>query len=158
MGPSFISYTVFCPCVLAGGNFFVQNEERRMSPFKIKLERGKLLKQRKSKQMDESPFKEEMKKIAERMTELRGEKSVNAVIRNFDLMGLKISQSEYRRMENGEIMFRLDVIIALVVMSNTSYYYVFTGKSVTDDMNERMRKILKILELLSKKILELLKM
>ncbi len=108
--------------------------------------------------MDESPFKEEMKKIAERMTELRGEKSVNAVIRNFDLMGLKISQSEYRRMENGEIMFRLDVIIALVVMSNTSYYYVFTGKSVTDDMNERMRKILKILELLSKKILELLKM
>lgn len=92
------------------------------------------------------------------MTELRGEKSVNAVIRNFDLMGLKISQSEYRRMENGEIMFRLDVIIALVVMSNTSYYYVFTGKSVTDDMNERMRKILKILELLSKKILELLKM
>lgn len=109
---------------------------------KMKIKRSKL--------MENSPKLSQMKEIAERIVKLRGNKSVNYVVSQLQCRGISISRSNYVKMENAEIMFREDIILALSEIFEVPYEYICTGKCVEDDLFENLENILhKLHQLLS---------
>ena len=108
------------------------------------------MKIKRSKLMENSPKLSQMKEIAERIVKLRGNKSVNYVVSQLQCRGISISRSNYVKMENAEIMFREDIILALSEIFEVPYEYICTGKCVEDDLFENLENILhKLHQLLS---------
>ena len=100
------------------------------------------MKIKRSKLMENSPKLSQMKEIAGRIVGLRGNKSVNYIVLQLQCRGISISRSNYVKMENAEIMFREDIILALSEIFEVPYEYIYTGKCVEDNLFEDLENIL----------------
>ncbi len=109
--------------------------------------------------MEKSPYFPQAKEIANRLFKFRVDKNktVQEIVLKLELKGVTISPQSYSRMENGEILFRLDIIMALCEIFNTSYSYIFTGKSTTESLNQNIKDAIKKSILLAESLLDLLK-
>ncbi len=97
-------------------------------------------------QMEESSARIKMKEIAGRVKGIRGDQSILDVIKQLELLGIIVSRSNYKRMEDGEIMFREDVLLGLSKIFGVSFEFIFTGKTYAENHCEDMDEIIKKLE------------
>ena len=88
------------------------------------------MKIKRSKLMENSPKLSQMKEIAGR------------IVLQLQCGGISISRSNYVKMENAEIMFREDIILALSEIFEVPYEYIYTGKCVEDNLFEDLENIL----------------
>ena len=104
------------------------------------------MKKRRNVQMEESSARFQMEEIAGRVKQIRGEQSIQEVVTELELLGIPVSRSNYRRMEEGTIMFHEDVLLGLSKIFGVSFEFIFTGKTYAENHCEDMDDIIKKLE------------
>lgn len=97
-------------------------------------------------QMEESSVRNIMEEIAGRVKQIRGDQSIQEVIRELELLGVTVSRSNYQRMEDGKIMFREDILLGLSKIFGVSFDFIFTGKTNAENHCENMEDIIEKLE------------